>query len=276
MSSVSYTLFQYVCDADSTEQISVQEAIFLADENPCFSMISLITLLQVRGNYPPPFDIDEQEELVYEISDQVVTVWDQVISEELESIRSDCMQADIDFEFVIDSSGSVGYSRWELTMQLIGENWIKEVIVPNGAKQCGNHVAGRWFSTDSERFFDFEPPEESVYASQSYAEYVGDKFINQSYISGLTNTGLALEQTRIVDLPMARDGPKYVMVFTDGVSNNFTATSIEAQKLHGVADRTYAFGIGKSYREVELEAIATDPAYVGTMKNFDDLEAYVQ
>ena len=186
------------------------------------------------------------------------------------------MQADIDFEFVIDSSGSVGYSRWELTMQLIGENWIKEVIVPNGAKQCGNHVAGRWFSTDSERFFDFEPPEESVYASQSYAEYVGDKFINQSYISGLTNTGLALEQTRIVDLPMARDGPKYVMVFTDGVSNNFTATSIEAQKLHGVADRTYAFGIGKSYREGELEAIATDPAYVGTMKNFDDLEAYVR
>ena len=239
-------------------------------------MMSLITLLFAENSYPPPLDIDLQNDLLEDISDQVVTDWDEVIEEELSTIQADCLQADIDFEFVVDSSGSIGLADWELTMELIGEKWIKEVIIPNGAKQCGNHVAGRWFSSSTARFHDFEPPAKSVYAPNTYAEYVGNKFINQGYNSGGTDTAQALQQTRVVDLPMARNGLKYVMVFTDGASNSFAATSAEAQLLHGVADRTYAFGIGSGINLNELNAIASDPSYVGTMTTFSQLEAYVR
>ena len=220
--------------------------------------------------------MDLQEQILGEISDQQVKEWSLVVDEELDKIKTECLQADIDFEFVIDSSGSVGIDNWELTMELIGEAWIKKVIIPNGSKQCGNHVAGRWFATTTQRFFDFEPPAKNVYAPKSYPDYVGDRFINQAYNSGGTNTAEALRQTRVVDLPMARNGLKYVMVFTDGQSNSFSATSSEAQQLHSVADRTYAFGIGTGIDMNELNAIASDPAFVGRMTSFADLEAYVR
>ena len=53
-------------------------------------------------------------------------------------------------------------------MKMIGEKWIKEVIRPSGS-QCGNHVAGRWFSDRTERFHDFQPPPSSKYAPQNYS-----------------------------------------------------------------------------------------------------------
>ena len=81
-------------------------------------------------------------------------------------------KSDIDFDFVIDCSGSVGAGDWATTMKMIGEKWIKEVIRPSGS-QCGNHVAGRWFSDRSQRFYDFQPPASSRYAPKSYAGIIG-------------------------------------------------------------------------------------------------------
>ena len=237
-------------------------------------MAALITLLVIEGYYPPPLEID-QSDLLKKISAQGVIGWNEVIQEELASIRSMCRQADIDFAFVVDSSGSVGPFNWGLTMNLIGEKWIKEVIIPSGAKKCGNHVAGRRFSSSSVRFHDFEPPARSSYAPSTYAEFVGNKFINQTFYGGGTNTAYALRQTRQVDLPTARDGLKYVMFFLDG-TKDLAATTYEAQLLHGVANRTYAFGIGPGAGMDFLNAIASDPAYVGTMTTFSQLEAYVR
>ena len=259
-----------------TQGITVEEATVLADDEPCFSMMSLTTLLEVEKKYPPPLSIEKQQELLEEISDQEVIPFDDVIEIEAEFIRTECILADIDFEFVVDSSGSIGSDNWETTMRLIGEEWIKNVIVPNGAKQCGNHVAGRWFSSSSDRFFDFEPPAKSVYAPATFAEFAADSFINQTYHSGGTNTAYALEQTRLVDLPLARNGLKYVMVFTDGESNNFSQTSAEAKLLHEVANRTYAYGIGSGIIMDELKAIASKESYVGTMTNFDELEEIIR
>ena len=110
-------------------------------------MMALTTLLVQKGSgyYPVPVDMDKQKDILNEVSDQVVNEWDAVIEAELERVRSECLQADIDFEFVIDSSGSVGPANWDLTMRLIGEYWIKQVIVPNDAHTCGNHVAGHGF-----------------------------------------------------------------------------------------------------------------------------------
>merc|ERR1712147_483562 len=102
--------------------------------------------------------------------------------------------------------------NWDLTMRLIGEYWIKQVIVPNDAHTCGNHVAGRWFSSDTSRFYNFKPPTTNVYTGQTYAEYVGNYFMNFGFNGGGTNTALALQKVREEDLPGARNGLKYVMV----------------------------------------------------------------
>jgi len=258
------------------EKITIDEAKELADTNPCFSLAALTTLLVVRNHYPLPLEFDLQEKILESITDQIQMQWQDVLDKELETLQEECLQSDIDFDFVIDSSGSVGPNNWATTMQMIGENWIKELVVPNGSKTCGNHVAGRWFSTNTQRFHDFEPPAPNVYAPATYADYVGDKFIKYPYNSGGTDTAQALQQTRVKDMPMARNGLKYVMVFTDGGSNNNAATVKESNLLHGVASRTYALGIGEGINKDELKQIASDPRYVGDMTKFSDLEAFVR
>ena len=44
---------------------------------------------------------------------------------ETERIQTKCSLADIDFEFVIDSSSSVGEVNWQITMDGIAQYWIQ-------------------------------------------------------------------------------------------------------------------------------------------------------
>ena len=44
---------------------------------------------------------------------------------EKERIQNECSQADIDFEFVIDSSSSIGTGNWQTTMDYIAQYWIQ-------------------------------------------------------------------------------------------------------------------------------------------------------
>ena len=44
---------------------------------------------------------------------------------EIERVQNECSLADIDFEFVVDSSGSIGRRNWEITMNSIAEYWIQ-------------------------------------------------------------------------------------------------------------------------------------------------------
>ena len=270
-------MIKFVCGTE-LEEVSLGQATELAQTNPCFSMMALTTLLVIRNHYPVPLDFKEQESILSELSDQIEMPFEDVLEEELDTIQNSCLQSDIDFAFVIDSSGSVTSTNWAITMQMIGENWIKEILVPNGSKTCGNHVAGRWYATETERFHDFEPPLKDVYAGyKSYADYVADIFINVPFNGGGTDTARALKETRQNDIPMARkDGLKYVMVFTDGASNDADATTEEAKKLHGVVNRTYALGIGDGINMDELYRIGSNDEYVARMTDFSDLKAFVR
>ena len=44
---------------------------------------------------------------------------------EIKRIQKECNLADIDFEFVVDSSGSVGAGNWQITMDYIAQYWIQ-------------------------------------------------------------------------------------------------------------------------------------------------------
>merc|ERR1719297_236641 len=125
------------------------------------------------GEYPVPASLDQQKELLSSISVHIVTPFERTIQLEQKRMRDICSLADIDFEFVLDSSGSIGRTNWGITTDLIAQHWIRETIQPSGSAQCGNHVAIRTYSGSdswSEGHFydlDFTPTDEWMNADNT-------------------------------------------------------------------------------------------------------------
>ena len=63
---------------------------------------------RVKNKYPVPATSAEQEKLLNTVTDVYAVSWDTVMDIELEELQYQCSQTDIDYEFVIDSSGSIG------------------------------------------------------------------------------------------------------------------------------------------------------------------------
>ena len=148
--------------------------------------------------------MQEQYTLILNLTDQTLYDWDIILDQESNQIQDKCLQSEVDFDFVLDSSGSVGDYYWETMMRFIGDIAIKKYLLPLGSKTCGNHIAGRWFSSETDRFYDFEPPNRRRYHPKTYPEYVGDKFIAEPYHAGGTNTGKALAAVRLLDTRKGR------------------------------------------------------------------------
>ena len=77
VSSVTRNLFTNIengCDtiANLTDSIELEELLEIVNVEPCVSAISLVTLLEIQGNHPVPVTFEEQEELLLEVSEQVV------------------------------------------------------------------------------------------------------------------------------------------------------------------------------------------------------------
>ena len=173
----------------------------LVSEVPCASAVALITLLQKHDVYPPPIAMLDQNDLISDLTTQFVIPWVNVLQEEQNHIQNKCLQSDVDYDFVIDSSGSVGAEYWNITMHIIGNYGIKSNILPMGSKTCGNHIAGRWFSDSTRRFYDLEPPERSEFHPETYPIFVGEKFIDEPFHKGGTDTAKALKAVREEDVP---------------------------------------------------------------------------
>ena len=105
-----------------------------------------MTYLNLIGEYPVTASLAGQEYLLSNITDHIVTPFDRTIELEQKRMKDTCSLADIDFEFVLDSSGSIGDYNWKVTTDLIAEHWIRETIQPSDSAQCGNHVAIRRYS----------------------------------------------------------------------------------------------------------------------------------
>ena len=57
---------------DLTDLIELKELLEIVNIEPCVSAMSLVTLLEIDGNYPVPVTFEEQEELLSEVSEQIV------------------------------------------------------------------------------------------------------------------------------------------------------------------------------------------------------------
>ena len=51
-----------------------------------------------------------------------------------------------------ERSLKVKQDNWDLTMDLISKEWIQKAIRPSDSKTCGNHVAGRKFSKNENKY----------------------------------------------------------------------------------------------------------------------------
>ena len=82
---------------------------------------------------------------------------------------------------------------------------------------------------------------------------------------GATYTAEALKRVRQQDLPMARDGYRYVMVFTDGKASDPWDLPDEAELLKKEVNEVFAFGIGDPSPDC-------DPENVSNCLNVDELQ----
>ena len=48
------------------------ELLEIVNIEPCVSAMSLVTLLEIDGNYPVPVTFEEQEQLLIDVSEQIV------------------------------------------------------------------------------------------------------------------------------------------------------------------------------------------------------------
>ena len=48
------------------------ELLEIVNIEPCVSAMSLVTLLEIDGNYPVPVTFEEQEKLLMDVSEQIV------------------------------------------------------------------------------------------------------------------------------------------------------------------------------------------------------------
>ena len=241
-----------------------------------------MTYLNVIGEYPVTASLDQQNKLLSIISVQIVITFERTIQLEQKRMKNTCSLADIDFEFVLDSSGSIGWNNWQITTDLIAQHWIRETIQPSDSAQCGNHVAIRRFSGslgfEGSHFYDldFTPTNEWILNGfTNYTDYVANVFTNLDHIGSLTDTAGALERVRTEDIIKTRNGTTYIMVFTDGESNSFSDTVYQAELLHPLVDEVFAFGIGDGIVEEELEAIASKTSNMDIMENFQSYQDYI-
>jgi len=226
--------------------------------------------------YPVPASLNKQKELLSSISVHIVTPFERTIQLEQKRMQDTCSLADIDFEFVLDSSGSIGPIDWGVTTDLIAQHWIRDTIQPSGSAQCGNHVAIRRYSSSHSYDLDFTPTNDwNLNGFTNYTEYVADVFTNLAHMARGTDTAGALERVRTEDLIKTRNGTTYVMVFTDGESNEPPDTVDQAELLHPLVDEVFAFGIGTGIVEEELEAIASKQSHMDIMENVQSYEDYI-
>ena len=222
-----------------------------------------MTYLNDIGQYPVTASLDAQNALLSNISDQIVITFEVTIEREKDRMKNTCSLADIDFEFVLDSSGSIGSKDWETTTDLIAEHWIQEAIQPSGSQQCGNHVAIRRYSESDwyrkGHFFDLDFTPTNKWITDgftNYTDYVADIFKQLDWIGSGTDTAGALERVRNDDIQKTRGGTTYIMVFSDGASNSFNDTVTQAEYLQPLVDEVFAFGIGDGrYPLIKTEKI---------------------
>ena len=170
----------------------------------------------------------------------------------------------IDLIFVLDSSGSIGSSNFQLV-----RNFVANVVTHLDIGPDRNRVGLITFATLVTVQFRLNTYQTRPSLLQAIARI--------PYSRGGTNTHAGLNtlisqfNTTFGARPRVDGIPRIAVVVTDGRSNSHSATIAAAKRVHASNILTYAVGVGSNLNMDELNAIATDPdsQYVRLLSAFN-------
>jgi uncharacterized protein YegL len=185
--------------------------------------------------------------------------------------ESDCKDSNgADIVFVLDGSGSIGASNFQLILGFV-KSAIDAFDVGPGAQQT--RVAIIQFATDV-----FHECNLTAFTNKTeLKEFVG----RIPYRQGSTNTHLALDALRNVSFgpnsgarPLENGHPRVGIVVTDGESNNAQLTIEAAKRVHDADITVISVGVGAA-KDTELRVIASDPVclHVIMLTNFNEFDS---
>ena len=163
------------------------------------------------------------------------------------SICTDCTARAFDFIILLDASGSVGSSNFEIMKDFVA-NMLSNFTIGPADTRVG---VIRFATTPS-----IVIPLGSI---STYAQ-LATAIRAITYTGGNTDTGAALNllDTAFATARVSEGIPRVAAVFTDGRSNNPSATVQSAQAVHNDGITVFSFGIGSGVSNAELVAIASN------------------
>ena len=172
----------------------------------------------------------------------------------------------IDIYFVMDESGSVGSSNYQLMKQFVYDT-VNAFDIGLDDTQVG---VISYSSSATARFYLNNYHDKSTLLSA---------INNLPYNGGGTNTAGAIDLLRQSGFTSLNGGrpesqaiPRVGVVITDGYSNSYSATVTAAQSAHDDDIILFAVGIGTNVNNNELDAIASDLSYVSNLDGFDSTQ----
>ena len=162
--------------------------------------------------------------------------------------------------FVVDTSGSIGSSRFQLIREFIAD--ITTELIRNSPRSSVGVIL---FASSAYIRFNLQ-----TYTSlNSLLSAIN----NLPYSGGGTDTDealmLLLSSTQNGVLRLRSDSSKIAIIITDGQSNSRTATLAAAARLHALnIFDVYAVGVDGAYLP-ELQGIASNPDFVFFTSSFN-------
>ena len=165
-----------------------------------------------------------------------------------------CPVSGIDLVFLLDSSGSIGSSNFELIKKFVTN-------VVNGLDIGPNDIQVAVIKYSSSVNTEFHLDE---YDNKDAVLQAISNIIHTAGGNTYTHLGLqaVLDEFNNNARPVEEGVPRVAFVLTDGESHDPQATIDAARKLHDVKIEVYAVGIGDGPNSDELSAIATKPENV--------------
>ena len=94
-----------LCNFEFHNSSAIDDIRSRLNSNPCLSAVALTTLLKIDGLYPVSQNFKVQHSLIDSLTTHVLVEFDEVLKREEKRNIDECATADIDFEFIFDSSG---------------------------------------------------------------------------------------------------------------------------------------------------------------------------
>lgn len=173
-----------------------------------------------------------------------------------------CGRKPVDVVFVLDESGSIWGPHFKQQLRFVQDLVDGFDIAPNGTR-----VGVETFGDSVRTIIEL--------GAAMNVEQLKKDIGKIQQLRGSTGTHLALLQLRkMFSGRYNRPGASRVaIVITDGESDKPDETAIEADAVHAEGIVVFAIGVGLAVKRAELERIASQPEYVFTVDNYDQLNS---